>query len=117
MTMGQISAFYQYMSTDIQTKVSKSYPQYTEKQLHQFITILAKCRNVCAHGERLYDFRTTDMIPDTLLHRKLSIHQKKNLYLYGKNDLFAIVIALRYLISNDEYKKFYHSLRLLIKHF
>ena len=115
MTMGQTSAFYQYMPNDLQVKVSKAYPQYTEKQLHQFITVIAKCRNVCAHGERLFDFRTTDMIPDTLLHSKLEIPYKKGLYQNGKNDLFAVVIALRYLISNGEFKIFRKNLTLLIK--
>lgn len=115
MTMGQISAFYQYMTNDLQVKVSKAYPNYTEKQLHQFITIIAKYRNVCAHGERLYNFRTTDMIPDTILHAKLSIPQKKNLYICGKNDLFAVVISLRYLIRDDEFKVFKRSLSQLIK--
>lgn len=114
MTMGQVSAFYQYMSNDLQVKVSKAYPNYTEKQLHQFITIIAKCRNVCAHGERLYSFKTSDMIPDTLLHQKLSINKQKNLYLQGKNDLFAVVIALRYLIGTDEFKKFKKELSQII---
>ena len=41
MTMGQTSAFYQYLPNDVQVKVRKAYPQYTEKQLHQFITINA----------------------------------------------------------------------------
>ena len=115
MTMGQVSAFYQYMPNDLQSKVSKSFPNYSEKQLHQFITIIAKYRNVCAHGERLYNFKTTDMIPDTLLHNKLSIPQKKDLYIYGKNDLFAIVISLRYLIRNDEFAFFKKSLSQLIR--
>ncbi len=115
MTMGQISAFYQYMANDLQVKVSKTYPNYTEKQLHQFITIIAKYRNVCAHGERLYNFKTTDMIPDTALHTNLAIPQKKNLYIYGKNDLFAVVISLRYLIRDNEFKSFKHSLSQLIK--
>ena len=115
MTMGQISAFYQYMTNDLQVKVSKAYPNLTEKQLHQFITIIAKYRNVCAHGERLYNFRTTDMIPDTILHAKLSIPQKKHLYIYGKNDLFAVVISLRYLIQDDSFKAFKESLSQLIK--
>ncbi len=115
MTMGQTSAFYQYMSNDIQVKVSKAYPQYTEKQLHQFITVIAKCRNVCAHGERLFDFRTTDMIPDTLLHSKLKISRKKGLYQNGKKDLFAVVISLRYLIANEEFKVFRKNLSALIK--
>lgn len=115
MSMGQTSAFYQYMDNDIQVKVSKAYAQYTEKQLHQFITVIAKCRNVCAHGERLFDFRTTDMIPDTLLHSKLGISCKKGLYQNGKKDLFAVVIALRYLISDTEFKTFRRNLAVLIK--
>ena len=115
MTIGQTSAFYQYMPNDIQVKVSKAYPQYTEKQLHQFITVIAKCRNVCAHGERLFDFRTTDMIPDTLLHSKLRIPCKKGLYQNGKKDLFAVVISLRYLISDEEFKIFRKNLAALIK--
>jgi len=115
MTMGQTSAFYQYMPNDIQSKVSKAYPQYTEKQLHQFITIIAKCRNVCAHGERLFDFRTTDMIPDTLLHKKLAIPCKKGLYQNGKKDLFSVVISLRYLIADEDFKIFRRNLAFLIK--
>lgn len=114
-TFGQLSAFYQYMPNEIQAKVSKHFPGYSEKQLHQFITIIAKCRNVCAHGERLYDFRTSDMIPDTLLHRKLKVPSKKGRYMFGKHDLLAIVLALLYLINNDEFKKFKLSLNQLIR--
>ena len=114
-TFGQLSAFYQYMPNDVQVKVSKHFPGYTEKQLHQFITIIAKCRNVCAHGERLYDFRTQDTIPDTLLHQKLSIPLKKGSYTLGKHDLFAVVLSLRYLINNDDFKSFKRSLIQLIK--
>lgn len=55
------------------------------------------------------------MIPDTLLHKKLSILTKKNLYIYGKNDLFAVVISLCYLIRDDEFKTFKKSLSRLIK--
>lgn len=83
--------------------------------MHQFITVIAKCRNVCAHGERLFDFRTTDMIPNTLLHSKLGIPCKKGLHQNSKKDLFAVVIALRYLISDSEFKIFRKNLGLLIK--
>ena len=116
MTMGQISAFYQYMNNDLQVKVSKVYPDFTEKQLHQFLTVLAKYRNVCAHGERLYNFRTTDMIPDTSLHKKLAISRKKKLYICGKNDLFAVVISLRYLIRDNQFIEFKRALVKLVKH-
>ena len=115
LTFGQISKMYQYATTDIRTKISKNFPNVTEKQLHQFINIIGKCRNVCAHGERLFSFKVNETIPDTRLHQKLQIKRQNNQYIYGKQDLFAVVIALRYLISNDEFKQFKTNLSKLIK--
>mgnify|MGYP003458791242 FL=1 len=115
LTFGQISKMYQYATTDIRTKISKNFQNVSEKQLHQFINIIGKCRNVCAHGERLFSFRINETIPDTLLHKKLQITQNNNHYVYGKQDLFAVVIALRYLINNDEFRLFKTALSKLIK--
>ena len=50
-----------------------------------------------------------------LLHKKLQLPQKKGQYVIGKKDLFAVVIALRYLIPNKEFKVFRKNLSLLIK--
>ncbi len=115
LTFGQISKMYQYATSDIRTKVSLYFANMTEVQLHQFIRILASCRNVCAHNERLYSFQVNEAIPDTILHHKLQLPKKKGQYILGKNDLFAVVIALRYLISDDEFKKFRKTLLFLIK--
>ncbi len=115
LTFGQISKMYQYATTDIRAKISKNFQHISEKQLHQFINIVGKCRNVCAHGERLFSFKINETIPDTLLHQKLQIQRVHNHYVYGKQDLFAVVIALRYLISNDEFKQFKAALSKLIK--
>lgn len=40
---------------------------------------------------------------------------KKGSYLFGKHDLFSVVLGLRYLIGNDEFKKFKSSLSRLIR--
>ena len=88
---------YQYATTDIRTKISKNFQNVSEKQLHQFINII------------------NETIPDTLLHQKLQIIQNNNHYVYGKQDLFAVVIALRYLINNDEFRLFKTALSKLIK--
>jgi abortive infection bacteriophage resistance protein len=114
LTFGQVSKMYQYATTDIRTKVSKNFDGITEKQLHQFITILARCRNECAHGERLYSFCIKEAIPDMPLHNKMGIPQKRGYYCCGKNDLFAVVIALRYLIGNEEFKLFKKNLLKLM---
>ena len=113
-TFGQVSKMFQYITNDVQYKISQKFEHTTERELHQFITVLARCRNVCAHGERLFSFRIHETIPNTLLHKKLQISQKNGNYLYGKQDLFAVVIALRYLISAEDFKIFKSDLTKLI---
>lgn len=114
LTFGQISKMYQYSTSDIRTKISKNYENVSEVQLHQMITVLAHCRNVCAHGERLYNFHIRETIPDTVLHHKLQLPIKNGHYINGKQDLFAVLIALRYLIKNDDFKQFKKMLAQLI---
>ena len=113
-TFGQVSKMFQYITNDIQYKISQKFENITERELHQFITVLARCRNVCAHGERLFSFRIQETIPNTLLHKKLKIIEKNGNYIHGKQDLFSVVIALRYLISNEEFRNFKRSLNRLI---
>ena len=114
-TFGQVSKMYQYTTNDVQYKISQKFDHVTERELHQFLSVLARCRNVCAHGERLFSFRINETIPDTLLHKKLKIQSINSHYICGKQDLFAVVIALRYLISNNEFKLFKTALSKLIK--
>ena len=65
-TFGQVSRMYQYITNDVQYKISQKFDNVTERELHQFINVLARCRNVCAHGERLFSFKINETIPDTL---------------------------------------------------
>lgn len=113
--LDKFQKMYQYITNDVQYKISQKFDSVTERQLHQFITVLARCRNVCAHGERLFSFKINETIPDTLLHQKLNIQIINNHYAYGKQDLFAVVITLRYLISDKEFKQFNIFLFNLIK--
>ena len=110
-TFGNLSKMYQYSMSDIRTKISRNYMGVSELELHQFIRVLASCRNTCAHGERLFTFFMKETGPDTILHKKLDIPLKNGMYSLGKHDLFSVVISLRYLIPNEEFKKFKHELK------
>ena len=110
MTFGSLSKMYIFLTSDLQTKVSKNFPNVNEKQLRQYLSVLTKFRNVCAHNERLFSYRTKDSIPDTNLHRKLCIPKMGSTYTLGKCDLFAVVIAFRYLLSPDEFRIFKSAL-------
>ncbi|MDD6673128.1 MAG: Abi family protein [Eubacteriales bacterium] len=117
LTFGSLSKFYILSTQDLRAKISKNFDGVNEKQLHQYLTVITKFRNVCAHNERLYSYHTKDAIPDTALHAKLGISKKGTEYKYGKRDLFALVISFRYLLPNDDFKKFKKSLIKIIKHY
>lgn len=68
--------------------------------------MFALCRSVCAHGERLFSHGCHVEIPDTALHAKLGIEKIGPDYACGKVDVFSAVIALRYLLCDDEFKAF-----------
>ena len=80
LTFGNISKMYMLSQYDIQSKVAKNYPGVNEDQLAKLLSILTHFRNVCAHGERLYTYRTKKAIPNMPLHEKLKIGNgvKKN---------------------------------------
>lgn len=86
---------------DIQIKVSRNYPCINERQMISILAVMVKFRNVCAHGERLFTYRTTDSITDLPIHTKLKIAQKGTQYVNGKNDLFSVVIALKYMLNDS----------------
>ena len=107
----------QLVDHNIRAKISKNFDQVNERQLEQFLSVITKFRNVCAHNERLYSYQTKNDIPNMTLHQKLGIPKKGSQYIYGKHDLFALVIAFRYLLPDEDFKKFKASLCRILKHY
>ncbi len=116
-TFGSLSKFYALTAPDIQVKISKNFASVNEKQLEQYLSVITKFRNVCAHNERLFSYKTRNDIPDTVLHQKLNIPQQGSQFIYGKRDLFSIVIAFRYLLSAKDFRKFKQALTKIIRHY
>jgi abortive infection bacteriophage resistance protein len=97
---------YQCFTQDLRIKISKNFDKVNEKELVQYLKVLTKFRNVCAHNDRLFSFTTKDDIPDTTLHSKLGIAKKGTQYIHGKRDLFSVVIAFRYLLQKKDFIDF-----------
>ncbi len=116
-TFGSLSKFYSFTTQDLKVKVSKNFDKVNERQLEQYLTVITKFRNVCAHNERLFSYQTRNDIPNTTLHQKLGIPQNGTQYVCGKRDLFAVVIAFRYLLPDEDFKKFKASLSRILKHY
>ena len=116
-TLGTLSKFYSLMTDELKAKVSKNFMALNEKQFEQYLSVITKFRNVCAHNERLFSYQVKNDIPDTVLHKKLGIEKNGAQYVYGKKDLFAVVIAFQYLLENDDFHKFKKQLSRILTHY
>ena len=110
LTLGNISRLYSIMKTKDRQTISRVF-KITDDVLESFLHTLSIVRNFSAHGNRLYCIRTKRPLKDTPLHTNLGITKSRdNEFTLGKRDLFSAVIAVRYLISVNEYKKFQREL-------
>lgn len=104
LTLGTISKFYSLMKQPERQEISKIF-NLQDKQLISILTYLSSVRNICAHGNRLYCFRTKRPLVDMGLHSELGIPQNANgEFQYGKRDLFAIMIIFKILLSRNEFR-------------
>ena len=111
LSFGDICNFYKLMKQKERVIISKKF-NISEVDLSSMLNILSKTRNLCAHDERLYNykFQTNTSINDSKYHLQLGINKIKGRYIIGKNDLFAVVISLKLLLSKEDYNKFHSKM-------
>lgn len=80
-----------------------------------YLKMLSNYRNLCAHEDIVYDNRTQKYIDDTTYHRQLKVPIMNNEYIYGKNDLFAIMIIFKELLQEEEFRALANEVNDLLK--
>ena len=113
LTFGNISKFYSMMKQPERQYISKVF-HMTDEELESSLFYLSKIRNLCAHGNRLYCFRSKAPLIDTQYHESLNIPRNNTEYSYGKRDMFATLIILKFLLSKNEYKSLLKQLNKYI---
>ena len=71
-----------------------------------YLPILANYRNLCAHEDICYNNKTQIVINNTIYHKLLNIPKMDGEYIYGKNDLFALIIILKRILNADDFNLF-----------
>lgn len=102
LSFGIMSEFYDILKVEDKEEIAKAYDLDTET-LRIFLALLSNFRNVCAHEDILYDHRVQRSIPDCEYHKLLDIQKIEEEYIFGKNDLFSLVIILKYMLTRDEF--------------
>jgi abortive infection bacteriophage resistance protein len=109
LSFGLISEFYGILKTEDQLTIAELYNLDIET-LSCYLTILANYRNICAHEEVLYEHRTQRSIADTKYHHILNIDLIDDEYVYGKNDLYSVIIIMKQMLRPDEFRNMIYEI-------
>lgn len=104
LSFGIISELYCILKPEDQLRIADFY-NIKINTLETYLSLLANFRNLCAHEDILYDHRTQRSIPNDKIHSILDIDKVEDDYIYGKNDLFALIIIMKYMLTEDEFKE------------
>ncbi len=105
LSFGITSELYTIMKLSDQREIAKEF-NVDNEALAVFLPILSNYRNLCAHEDILFEHRTQKFIPDNKYHEKLNIPLINDEYIYGKGDLFSVVIIFKYMLSKDDFRMF-----------
>lgn len=111
LTLGQVSKMYSCQKSRVKIQICKDFGEIRENELERMLSIMTKFWNVCAHNDRLFNFKTQDALPDLLIHQMLQIPRRLGRYCCGKEDLFAQVIILKMLLQEEDFEWFYTELK------
>ncbi len=115
LTLGTISKFYSLMQQKERQEISKTF-HLSDNELENLLTYISSIRNFCAHGNRLYCYRSKRPLFDTPIHKNMGIKKTaKGEYAYGKRDLFAVMIALKLTISKTEFRRLVKEVDIALK--
>ena len=103
LSFGIVGELFQILKRDDQNAIADIY-HVSVDTLIEYLPILSNYRNLCAHEDIVFDNRTQRLITDTIYHSLLGIPKMDDEYIYGKNDIFALLIMMKQLLTEVEYK-------------
>ena len=102
-SFGLMSELFSILKDEDADRIAKIYG-LDAKSLEIFLPILANYRNLCAHEDILFDHFTQRVIPDNKYHHILNIDKVDGEYVCGKNDIFALILILKYMLTPADFK-------------
>ena len=109
LSFGIVSELYTILKDEDKEEIANMY-HIDVTSLSIYLSILSNYRNLCAHEDILYDHRTQRYIPDTKYHYQLNIPKEEDDYIYGKNDLYSVIIIMRQMLRPDEFRNLIHEI-------
>ena len=103
LSFGIVCELYTILKREDQIEIAEIF-NTTPDVLQDILIILSNYRNLCAHEDIVFEHKTERIIPDTKYHELMNIPKMDGDYIYGKNDLFAVVIIFKILLNERNFR-------------
>ena len=115
LSFGLINELYGILKPEDQKEIADLYGIEME-DMEVYLSLLANYRNLCAHEDIVFDHRTQKYISNTKYHNELKIKQDEfGEYVKGKNDIFALIIILKQMLTKDEFMHMMDEINLKLQ--
>ena len=120
LTIGSVSRIYGKLKDSDKIIVVKNY-KLPYDYLGSYIRHINLVRNICAHNDVLYRYKSINSIPQKIknvkdIYKKLGIlkNPKTGRYFKGSNDFLATIIIFKLLLSKKNFNLFYTKFKGLL---
>ena len=103
LSFGIVCELYTILKKEDQIEIAEIFDT-TPTILEDTLIILSNYRNLCAHEDIVFEHKTERVIPDTKYHDLMNIPKMDDEYIYGKNDLFAVIIIFKILLNKKAFR-------------
>lgn len=115
LSFGLINELYGILKPEDQKEIADIY-EIEMEDMEIYLSLLANYRNLCAHEDIVFDHRTQKYISNTKYHNELKIKQDEfGEYIKGKNDIFALIIILKQMLTKDEFMHMMDEINLKLQ--
>lgn len=103
LSFGIVCELYTILKKEDQKDIAEIFGTSVEV-LNDVLILLSNYRNLCAHEDILFEHKTERVVPDTEYHELMNIPRMDGEYIYGKNDLFSLVIIFKILLDEKDFR-------------
>ncbi len=104
LSFGLMGELFSILKQEDKEEIASYYTSVDADELGDYLSILSNYRNLCAHEDILYNHETQKGIEDTKYHALLDIPKVDGEYIYGKHDIFALIIILKHMLTYTDFK-------------
>ncbi len=104
LSFGIVGELFTILKPDDQKSVALHF-NINASDLITYLPVLSNFRNLCAHEEILFDHKIQRKIDNTKYHTMLDIPLMDGEFIYGKDDLFVLIIILKQMLTDKDFKE------------